>query len=93
MINNNQRQTDKSKNSRKKQQSTNEPVCNNSTATLTIGELYVIGTDCIACGICFDECPEEAIQEGCRYYIDSQKCSACGTCADICPSEAISFEC
>ena len=93
MTNNNQGQTDNSKKSRKKQQSTNEPECNNSTAELTIGEHYVIGKDCIACGTCIDECPEGAIQEGNRYYIDPQKCSACGTCADVCPSEAISFEC
>ena len=46
--------------------------------------------ECIKCGICTDECPEEAISEGEEtYVIDKNKCTDCGACADACPSEAI----
>jgi ferredoxin len=51
---------------------------------------YMINADeCIACGACETECPEEAIAElDGVYVIDAAKCSECGTCADVCPSGA-----
>ncbi|NPD81247.1 4Fe-4S dicluster domain-containing protein [Palleniella muris] len=51
---------------------------------------YVISNDCIACGTCISECPQEAISEGDIYSIDPEKCVDCGSCADVCPNEAIS---
>ncbi|MBQ9093869.1 MAG: 4Fe-4S binding protein [Prevotella sp.] len=51
---------------------------------------YVISNDCIACGTCISECPQDAISEGDIYSIDPEKCVDCGTCADVCPNEAIS---
>jgi NAD-dependent dihydropyrimidine dehydrogenase PreA subunit len=50
---------------------------------------YVINDECTACGVCLDECPEEAISEGDIYVIDPEKCTDCGSCADVCPVEAI----
>ncbi len=50
---------------------------------------YVINDDCIACGVCMDECPVDAISEGDIYSIDPELCTDCGACADVCPSEAI----
>ena len=50
---------------------------------------HIITDDCIACGTCLDECPENAISEGDIYVIDPEVCTDCGTCADACPSEAI----
>jgi ferredoxin len=51
----------------------------------------IIGEECIECGACETECPEEAISEGeDSYAIDPAKCSDCGACADICPQECIS---
>jgi len=50
---------------------------------------YVISEDCIACGSCLGECPEEAILEGDIYTIDPALCTDCGSCADCCPTEAI----
>jgi ferredoxin len=51
---------------------------------------YKITDECIKCGICTDECPEEAISEGEEtYVIDKNKCTDCGACGDACPSEAI----
>lgn len=47
---------------------------------------YKITEDCIACGACIPECPEEAISEGDPIYIiDPEKCDECGSCADVCP--------
>ena len=49
-----------------------------------------ITEDCLACGLCADECPDEAIKEGDPYYvIDPDKCNDCGTCEDSCPNDAI----
>ena len=49
-----------------------------------------ITDECRACGLCMDECPEEAISEGDPIYvIDPEKCTDCGSCEDVCPNEAI----
>jgi len=53
---------------------------------------YVISDECTACGVCIDECPEEAISEGDIFVIDPELCTDCGSCADVCPVEAISPE-
>jgi ferredoxin len=50
---------------------------------------YVITDECVECGACVPECPEEAISEGEPYVIDPELCSDCGTCAEVCPTEAI----
>lgn len=50
---------------------------------------YVINDDCIACGVCTDECPVDAISEGDIYSIDPELCTDCGACADVCPTDAI----
>ena len=50
---------------------------------------YIITDECIACGLCKDECPVEAIAEGDdKYVINPELCTDCGSCADICPVEA-----
>ena len=51
---------------------------------------YVITDECVSCGTCAGECPEEAISEGdSKYVIDADTCVDCGTCASVCPTEAI----
>jgi len=51
---------------------------------------YKITEECIACGACEPECPEEAISEGDEIFlIDPELCNDCGTCAESCPVEAI----
>jgi len=54
---------------------------------------HVINDECIACGACEPECPENAISEGDdKFSIDPEKCSDCGACAEVCPVEAIDHE-
>jgi ferredoxin len=52
---------------------------------------YVISEECVSCGACVSECPNNAISEGAdKYVIDPDACVDCGTCADVCPNNAIS---
>jgi len=51
-----------------------------------------ITEDCISCGACEPECPNEAISEGEEIYvIDSNKCTECvgshesSRCVEVCP--------
>jgi len=51
---------------------------------------HTINDECINCGACAPECPEEAITEGeDKHIIDAAKCTDCGTCVEFCPVEAI----
>ena len=54
-----------------------------------------ITDECISCGACEAECPNEAITEGDEYYvIDPAKCTECvgffedPQCLEVCPVEA-----
>ncbi|NQT74283.1 MAG: YfhL family 4Fe-4S dicluster ferredoxin [Chloroflexi bacterium] len=56
---------------------------------------YMITDECISCGACESECPNEAISEGdIQFVIDPQKCTECigafdsSQCADVCPVDA-----
>jgi ferredoxin len=56
---------------------------------------YKISDDCISCGACESECPNQAISEGdTTYKIDPAKCSECvganpsSKCAEVCPVDA-----
>ena len=56
---------------------------------------YKITDECISCGACEPECPNQAISEGeTIYVIDSGKCTQCvgshesSKCADVCPVDA-----
>lgn len=52
---------------------------------------YVISDQCISCGSCAGNCPNDAISEGeDKYVIDAEKCISCGVCATVCPVDAIS---
>ncbi len=53
---------------------------------------YKITDECISCGACETECPNEAISEGeTIYIIDPDKCTECvgshesSQCAEVCP--------
>ena len=56
---------------------------------------YKIIDDCISCGACEPECPNQAISEGDTIYkIDPAKCTECvgafssSKCAEVCPVDA-----
>ena len=56
---------------------------------------YKITDECISCGACEPECPNQAISEGeTIYVIDPDKCTECvgahdsSKCAEICPVDA-----
>jgi ferredoxin len=56
---------------------------------------YMITEDCIACGACLSECPNDAISEGdTAYIINPKKCTECvgffkeSQCALVCPVAA-----
>ncbi|TDA67209.1 MAG: 4Fe-4S dicluster domain-containing protein [Clostridia bacterium] len=52
-----------------------------------------ITEECLACGICMDECPNGAISEGDDIYvINPDVCDDCGTCTDVCPNEGAIVE-
>lgn len=56
---------------------------------------YKITDECISCGACEPECPNQAITEGDSIYkIDPAKCTECvgafdsSRCAEVCPVDA-----
>lgn len=56
----------------------------------------IITDECTSCGICIDECPNEAISEGSEtYVINPDLCTECvgfynePQCVNVCPMEAI----
>ncbi len=56
---------------------------------------YKITEDCISCGACEAECPNQAITEGDSVYvINPDKCTECvgahdsSKCAEVCPVDA-----
>ncbi len=53
---------------------------------------YKITEDCISCGACEPECPNQAIKEGDTIYvINPERCTECvgshpsSKCAEVCP--------
>ncbi len=56
---------------------------------------YKISEDCISCGACEPECPNQAISEGeTVYVIDPNRCTECvgshesSKCVEVCPVDA-----
>ena len=45
---------------------------------------------CVACGICVEECPVDAIEmkDG-TAWIDMDECIKCGKCHEVCPENAV----
>ena len=56
---------------------------------------YKITEECISCGACEPECPNQAIKEGdTTYVINPDRCTECvgsyasSKCAEVCPVDA-----
>ena len=56
---------------------------------------YLINEECINCGACEPECPNDAISEGENFFeIDPDKCTDCvgahasSQCVEVCPVDA-----
>ena len=72
-----------------KEQGTSSP----NDMSLEVKNMHVISDECVSCGTCEGECPNEAISQGDEHYvIDADACVDCGTCAEACPVGAISAE-
>lgn len=50
---------------------------------------YEIQTNCIGCGICSRNCPQQCISEGSPFRINQNNCLHCGLCFEQCPVKAI----
>ena len=50
---------------------------------------FIIGDNCVACGICKGVCPQNIPVEGEKYYIPPEHCLHCGRCFEKCPMENI----
>ncbi|MDF0591363.1 4Fe-4S binding protein [Candidatus Methanocrinis natronophilus] len=50
--------------------------------------------ECVSCGTCVEECPEEALTMDDEEIavVNVDKCNDCGACIEACPSEAITVE-
>jgi len=55
-----------------------------------------VNNNCVNCGVCETECPNEAIsEEGGKHIINPELCTECkgyydkSQCIEICPQEAI----
>jgi ferredoxin len=52
--------------------------------------LHVKKQLCLGCGICANNCPQQAINVILGYAeIDRKRCNQCGICLDLCPQGAI----
>lgn len=55
----------------------------------------IITEDCVSCGACLPECPNNAISEGSPYVIDPNLCTECvgffnePQCVAVCPVDCI----
>ncbi len=50
---------------------------------------FVIGEECIGCGICAEHCPQHCIAPGQPYVIAQEHCLHCGNCLAHCPVSAV----
>ena len=51
---------------------------------------WVKTEDCVACGVCVEECPVGAISMNDHAaLIDEKECIRCGKCHEVCPHDAV----
>ncbi|MEW6624269.1 MAG: electron transfer flavoprotein subunit alpha [Bacillota bacterium] len=52
----------------------------------------VIEKNCIACGLCVQTCPFEALEIKGDVVVDPKKCTNCGDCVEVCPAAALELD-
>lgn len=51
---------------------------------------WIKAEECVACGVCLQECPVGAIaMVGPTAVIDEKSCIRCGRCHEVCPQNAV----
>ncbi len=50
---------------------------------------FKISNNCIECGLCKRNCPQQCIDAGSPYVIQQEHCLHCGLCFENCPVQAI----
>lgn len=50
---------------------------------------FLITDDCIGCGMCKENCPQQIIDKGQPFSIRQDSCLHCGLCFESCPVQAI----
>ena len=46
---------------------------------------------CIACGVCADACPVDALTVADYAQVTGDECIDCGSCVAVCPTDALSL--
>lgn len=64
--------------------------CANPESQKKAPEIAYLASECIGCGECAANCPEQAVAfDSGRPLRDIDKCVTCGRCAEQCPAEAL----
>lgn len=60
-----------------------------------LGKVTLKASDCVYCGLCARNCPENAItvdRAAKTWTLNEEECVKCGRCIEKCPKKALSFE-
>jgi pyruvate formate lyase activating enzyme len=63
--------------------------CHNPESKKATPEISFDGTECVACDMCINLCPQHACSRENPYFIDRDRCDLCFACVDNCPSGAL----
>lgn len=47
---------------------------------------------CVACELCIESCPHNAIVNNDKVFVKKERCLGCSHCAEVCPKKAINME-
>jgi ferredoxin len=53
---------------------------------------YTITEDCVSCGECVYNCPQNCITNSYGLRVDTNRCDECKLCMEVCPTDAITIE-
>jgi pyruvate formate lyase activating enzyme len=67
------------------------PWCSNPETQSVENELMHNDFKCIDCGNCVGACPEHALKQPGKSFVDSERCTLCLACVVVCPTGALSL--